>query len=416
MKRILALVLALSLFLGLGSTALADDARTIEFWTIFTGDDGATIQALVDDFNKEYAGKITVNHTAIAADDLYTKLPLTVQTGSGIPDLIIIHVERFPKLVDDGVLTDISPLLDGDVDLANYPAAVLERTHFDSDQYGIPWDFNAPVLYVNMDLVAKHGLEDLLADGYITFDEVKLAGEALKAAGVLDTTRAINYYGGFNEFVARYEEFSGVSLFDADDNMKIDPQIWADMLAGFRELNTLGYAINREDNASTMFIGGNLLFYEAGTWTNATLKTIDGLNYTAMPMPCYSPETALCRSGSHTFAQPDNEDRTEETDLAVAAFVNWMGAHSIKWLADAGQVPLYKAVTEMEEFSSYPQTFLADAMMSDHIKVYNYYYWALFTSAVGHVGMDPIYDASYDLLEAGKLIQKEVDDAIAAMN
>lgn len=414
MKRILALVLVLLIFGGLVPAASADAASTIEFWTIFTGDDGATIQALVNQFNEEYAGKITVNHTAIAADDLYTKLPLAVQTGSGIPDLIIIHVERFPKLVEDGVLTDVETLFEGDVDVANYPAAVLERTNFDGYQYGIPWDFNAPVLYVNLDLIAKYGLEGLLEDGYITFDEVKQAGAALKEAGVLETTRAINYYGGFNEFVARYDEFGG-TLFDAEGNLNIDPQIWADMLAGFRELHTLGYAINREDSASTMFIGGNLVFYEAGTWTNATLMKVEGLNYTAMPMPCYSPETALCRCGSHTFAQPENEDRTEETDMAVSTFVNWMGAHSLKWAAEAGQVPLYKAVTEMPEFANYPQTFLADAMMSEHIKVYNYYYWALFTTAVGHVGLDPIYDETYDLLKAGEQIQKEVDDAIAAM-
>ena len=414
MRKMLALLLALLMTLSLAPVALAQEALTLEFWTIFTGDDGATIQALVNEFNEEHTGNITVNHTAIAADDLYTKLPLAVQTDSGIPDLIVIHVERFPKLVDDSVLTDVEVLFEGDVDLANYPEAVLERTNFDGYQYGIPWDFNAPVLYVNLDLIAKYKLEGLLEDGYITFDEIKDAGAALKAAGDLETIRAINYYGGFNEFVARYDEFGG-QLFDEEGNLNIDPQIWADMLAGFRELYTLGYAIEREDSASTKFIGGELLFYEAGTWTNATLMHIEGLNYTAMHMPVYSPETALCRAGSHTFAQPENENRTEEADMAVSKFVDWMGAHSIRWAAEAGQVPLYKAVTEMEEFAKYPQTFLADAMIAKNIKVYNYYYWALFTSAVGRVGLDPMYDINYDLLKAGEQIQKEVDDAIAAM-
>ena len=411
MKKVLALVLALSMMLGMTS-ALAE--TTIEFWTVFTGDDGATLQGLINQFNEEHAGTIKVNHTAIAAADLYTKLPLAVQTGEGIPDLMIGHVERLPKLAGDGVLTDVEYLLENGVDAANYPANVLERTNIDGYQYGIPWDFNAGVCYVNLDLLAKYGMESVLDDQYVTFDEVKAVGEAIKTAGESDSVKAVNYYGGLNGYLPRYEELGGV-LVDAEGNLTIDPVIWGQMIAGMRELYTLGYSVAREDDANAAFIGGKLVFYEAGTWTNATLQLMEGLNYTAVAMPCYSPETALCRSGSHTWMQPDNEDRTEETDKAVAAFVDWMGAHSLAWATEAGQVPLYKAVTEMPEFQALPQTFLAEAFMSEHIHVYTYYYWALLDSAISHVGKTAIYDDS-DVNIPGATIQAEVDDAIAASN
>ena len=411
MKKVLALVLALSMMLGMTS-ALAE--TTIEFWTVFTGDDGATLQGLINQFNEEHAGTIKVNHTAIAAADLYTKLPLAVQTGEGIPDLMIGHVERLPKLAGDGVLTDVEYLLENGVDAANYPANVLERTNIDGYQYGIPWDFNAGVCYVNLDLLAKYGMESVLDDQYVTFDEVKAVGEAIKTAGESDSVKAVNYYGGLNGYLPRYEELGGV-LVDAEGNLTIDPVIWGQMIAGMRELYTLGYSVAQEDDANAAFIGGKLVFYEAGTWTNATLQLMEGLNYTAVAMPCYSPETALCRSGSHTWMQPDNEDRTEETDKAVAAFVDWMGAHSLAWATEAGQVPLYKAVTEMPEFQALPQTFLAEAFMSEHIHVYTYYYWALLDSAISHVGKTAIYDDS-DVNIPGATIQAEVDDAIAASN
>lgn len=411
MKKVLALVLALSMMLGMTS-ALAE--TTIEFWTVFTGDDGATLQGLINQFNEEHAGTIKVNHTAIAAADLYTKLPLAVQTGEGIPDLMIGHVERLPKLAGDGVLTDVEYLLENGVDAANYPANVLERTNIDGYQYGIPWDFNAGVCYVNLDLLAKYGMESVLDDQYVTFDEVKAVGEAIKTAGESDSVKAVNYYGSLNGYLPRYEELGGV-LVDAEGNLTIDPVIWGQMIAGMRELYTLGYAVAQEDDANAAFIGGKLVFYEAGTWTNATLQQMEGLNYTAVAMPCYSPETALCRSGSHTWMQPDNEDRTEETDKAVAAFVDWMGAHSLAWATEAGQVPLYKAVTEMPEFQALPQTFLAEAFMSEHIHVYTYYYWALLDSAISHVGKTAIYDDS-DVNIPGATIQAEVDDAIAASN
>ena len=293
MKKVLALLLALAMMLGMTSFASAEEI-TIEFWTVFTGDDGATLQSLINKFNDEHAGTIKVNHTAIAAADLYTKLPLAVQTGEGIPDLMIGHVERLPKLVGDGVLTDVEYLLENGVDAANYPANVLERTNIEGYQYGIPWDFNAGVLYVNLDLLAKYGMEDVLTDKYITFDEIKAIGEAIKTAGDAETVKAVNYYGSLNGYLPRYEELGGV-------------------------------------------------------------------------------------------------------------LVN-----------EAGQVPLYKAVTEMAEFQALPQTFLAEAFMSDHIHVYTYYYWALLDSAIGHAGKTAIYDATIDVNTVGAAIQAEVDDAIAA--
>ena len=413
MKKLFALLLAAVMMLGMMSFASAEEI-TIEFWTVFTGDDGATLQGLINKFNDEHAGSIKVNHTAIAAADLYTKLPLAVQTGEGIPDLMIGHVERLPKLAGDGVLTDVEYLLENGVDAANYPANVLARTNIEGYQYGIPWDFNAGVLYVNLDLLAKYGMEDVLTDKYVTFDEIKAIGEAIKTAGDAETVKAVNYYGGLNGYLPRYEELGG-QLVDAEGNLTIDAAIWGKMIEGFRELYQAGYAVGQEDDASSMFIGGSLVFFESGTWTNATLQKIEGLNYAAVAMPCYSAETALCRSGSHTWMQPDNEDRSEETDKAVATFVDWMGAHSLAWATEAGQVPLYKAVTETAEFQALPQTFLAEAFMSDHIHVYTYYHWALLDSALGHIGKTAIYDASIDANSVGAAVQAEVDDAIAAM-
>lgn len=413
MKKVVALFLALVLLMSIGSAALADEVK-ISLWTVFTGDDGATLQALIDQFNEAYAGKISVEHSPLG--DPYTNLYLAVQSGTDIPDVMIGHVERIPKMVDDGILTDLTVLTEGDVDLANYPEHVLAFTNYDGYQYGIPWDFNAPVLYVNLDLIAKYGLEGLLEDGYVTFDEIKEAGAAVAAAGDSDSVKVLSYYGAnFNEFVARYEEYAQEDLFP-DGKLSIDPEKWGGMLSVFREIYELGYGLAKEEDATSHFLGGDLIFFENGTWTNATLMQVEGLNYTAVMMPVFSAETALCRSGSHTWMQPENEDRTEETDMAVATFINWMGANSLTWATKAGQVPLYKSVTEMDEFKACVQTFLANAGLAENIKIYRYFNWGSFTGACAHAGNDFIFDSSIDLNSIGAAIQAEVDDAIAAGN
>lgn len=411
MKRVVAILMALALILGISCAAVADETVTVQLWTVFTGDDGAILQTLIDEFNTEYEGKINVVHSPLA--DPYTNVSLAVQAGTDIPDVMIGHVERVPKLAADGILTDVEYLTEGDVDLANYPEHVLARTNIDGTQYGIPWDFNAPVMYVNLDLLEKYGLTDILDDRMVTFDELKRAGEAVAAAGDTETVKINNYYGNFNQYVARYEEHAQHELIQ-NGNLVIDAEAWGRVVDQFRELHQLGYSIEREDDDMAMFLGGSLMFFEKGTWTNATLMEIEGLSYDCVMVTVFDPETALCRAGSHTWMQPENEERTEETDLAVATFVNWMGEHSLIWATEAGQVPLYKSVTEMDEFKACKQTFLAEAGLAENVKIFQYYYWSTLTDAIGRTAVDVVYDESIDSASVGAAIQQEVDDAIAA--
>jgi multiple sugar transport system substrate-binding protein len=346
MRKMVVLIMTLVLVL---SALPAMAATNIDFWTVFTGDDGATIQKLVDEFNASQSD-IVVKHTPIAADDMYTKLNLGAQTGSELPDVAICHVERIRKLVDTDVLGDVEYLFENGLSKDNYPATVLASTNFDGVQYGIPWDFNAGILYVNKDLVAKYGVESYLQDGYLTFDEIKEIGAIVNAKP--DPCYITTMYSSYTGYLPRYEELGG-KLTDDKGNLTIDPQIFAKMLETQREIVQLGYCPGVNDDEAALFYGNKLMFWEKGTWGVPTANK-SGINYYCIPMPCYSPETSLMRSGSHTVVQPVDENRIEEEDKAVAAFIDWMGKNSIVWATEAGQVPLYKSVSENVDFTSLP--------------------------------------------------------------
>ena len=79
MKKTLALVLSLVMLLA-AANAMA--VTEIDYWSVFTGGDGAVMQGMVDAFNASQ-DEVHVNHTPMTADDLYQKIPLTVQTGTG---------------------------------------------------------------------------------------------------------------------------------------------------------------------------------------------------------------------------------------------------------------------------------------------------------------------------------------------
>ena len=100
MKKTLALVLSMVMLLT-AATAMA--ATEINYWSVFTGGDGAVMQGMVDAFNASQ-DEVIVNHTPMTADDLYQKVPLAVQTGSGIPDVCVVHIERIPNFVNQELL------------------------------------------------------------------------------------------------------------------------------------------------------------------------------------------------------------------------------------------------------------------------------------------------------------------------
>ena len=100
MKKTLALVLSLVMLLT-AATAMA--ATEINYWSVFTGGDGAVMQGMVDAFNASQ-DEVVVNHTPMTADDLFQKVPLAVQTGTDIPDVCVVHIERIPNFVNQEML------------------------------------------------------------------------------------------------------------------------------------------------------------------------------------------------------------------------------------------------------------------------------------------------------------------------
>ena len=165
MKKVLSLALALMMVLSLAAVAHAEPIE-ITYWSVFTGADGATMQAMVDAFNASQ-NEVHVTHTPMTADDLYQKIPLTVQTGTGIPSVCIVHIERIPNFVNQEMLYsyDLDLIAQAGVKEENYNAAAWARTDIDGEHYGIPLDVHSYVTYYNKDLFDQYDLNSYVEDG-----------------------------------------------------------------------------------------------------------------------------------------------------------------------------------------------------------------------------------------------------------
>ena len=409
MKKTLALVLSLVMLLT-AATAMA--ATEINYWSVFTGGDGAVMQGMVDAFNASQ-DEVVVNHTPMTADDLYQKIPLTVQTGTGIPDVCVVHIERIPNFVNQELLYsyDLDLVAEAGIKQENYNQAAWVKSNIDDEQYGIPLDVHGYITYINKDLFDQYGLNEILEDGYITFDEVKWAGDKAKEQGFTGKTFDLGWMRA--QMLGYYAQLAeGHKLTDDGVAPALDREAMKKAMETMKELYEQGYTTTKTDDYSSMFYGGEMLIWSEGIWMKAAVVDA-GVNFEMYPAVCYTPETCKNWMSSHNFVQFADEERTEEEDLAVAKFVNFMGENSLVWAKDAAQVPAHVSINDVAEFSSMPQAFLADPARADELAIYYYQHWGLFDTAFSRVGWDFI-DGTIAIDAAIEQVEKEIADAIAA--
>ncbi len=408
MKKTLALVLSLAMLLA-ASTAMA--AVEIDYWSVFTGGDGATMQGMVDAFNASQ-DEVHVNHTPMTADDLYQKIPMTVQTGSGVPDVAVVHIERIPNFVTNEMLYAYDMDLINDaagIVAENYNQAAWTASDIDGEHYGIPLDVHSYVTYINKDLFDKYDLNEFVADGYITFDEIRQLGDKARAAGY---EGEIFNLGWMRAQMLGYYAQEGDGLLSQDGvHPSINNDSMKKAMETMKSLSEDGYTTVKNTDYSSKFYGGELLVWTEGIWMKAAVVDA-GINFEMFPGVCYAPETCKSWTSSHNFVQFADEERTEEEDRAVAKFVNWMGENSLTWAKDAGQCPSHLSINNVEEFKDMPQSFLADPARVDELNIYSYEYWGLFDTAFSRVGWDFVDAMSIE--DALVQIEKEINDAISA--
>lgn len=408
MKKTLALVLSLAMLLA-ASTAMA--AVEIDYWSVFTGGDGATMQGMVDAFNASQ-DEVHVNHTPMTADDLYQKIPMTVQTGSGVPDVAVVHIERIPNFVTNEMLYAYDMDLINDaagIVAENYNQAAWTASDIDGEHYGIPLDVHSYVTYINKDLFDKYDLNEFVADGYITFDEIRQIGDKARAAGY---EGEIFNLGWMRAQMLGYYAQEGDGLLSQDGvHPSINNDSMKKAMETMKSLSEDGYTTVKNTDYSSKFYGGELLVWTEGIWMKAAVVDA-GINFEMFPGVCYAPETCKSWTSSHNFVQFADEERTEEEDRAVAKFVNWMGENSLTWAKDAGQCPSHLSINNVAEFKDMPQSFLADPARVDELNIYSYEYWGLFDTAFSRVGWDFVDTMSIE--DALVQIEQEINDAIAA--
>lgn len=176
MKRkwavLLATIMAIGSIVGCGGKSKSDEENhvsqgeksknevsgekiTIDFWNSWTGSDGETLIAKVDEFNKTNPYGITINMdiSSSFAEKLSTSLP----TGEAAPLVLLGAADRFgyqEYLLDINDIWENTSLKETD-----FNENAMSAMKIDDDLYSIPFQNSMYYLYWNKDLFEAAGLD-----------------------------------------------------------------------------------------------------------------------------------------------------------------------------------------------------------------------------------------------------------------
>lgn len=394
------MLLTVILLAGCGGT----DKNTITFWTPLTGDDGAYMDQLVKDYNATNP-EIKIKHVITA--DMYTKVSTVLNSGKGVPDLALIHADRVPSFVKQGLLTPLTEVLKAQPELkeSNYLPQAWSAGTIDGTQYTVPLDIHSNAMYYNKDLLKEYDVEHFLDDDVITFDEMLSLQGKLKEGDYVVNDALISWV-----LLAQIQNLGGDV--EQDGQPTVDTPEMRQAIEEIKKINDAGLMTPFGEDGYLMFQSGNVLFSTDGTWSSTGHAAVEGLNFGVTNIYSFSPNKFTNRASSHLFSLLKNQERTPEKEQGIASFLEFVRENSIKW-AEAGQIVASKQVIETPEYDKFMQSFFTSNEAKTHsLHIYTYEYYPYVAEALDTYAPDLIR-GNITLDEGLQKAQKYVEDKIA---
>jgi multiple sugar transport system substrate-binding protein len=348
------------------STAMLGTAvqaqETVEWWDFLGGGDGVRMKTLIDQFNTEHAGSITINATTLDwGVPFYTKVQTSAAVGEG-PDVMTYHASRIPLAVSQGTLSPITAEDMAAMGLTpeSFASATWDAVNVDGVQYAVPFDTHPIVLYYNKEMLDAAGLigADGLPQNLNGIDNFNAALQALKDNGAEWGIAQVTADGGF-AFRTIYSMLcqqggdigNDGAWFPGDSSEKLANAVG--LIASWVEN---GYNPSYTDYPSTvaLFTSGASPFMINGVWEVPTMTDLhekgELFEWGAIELPVWF-DKPCTYADSHAFAIPENQGdpMTPEKRAAVDTVIGWMLENSLFW-ATAGHIPANEAVAQSDDY------------------------------------------------------------------
>ena len=179
----LGLIMALTMMLGMVTTASAEETITLRFWAHWASEQRRpTIEKIVNMFNEKYADQgIQVEYAAVNYDDIENKLIASVTAGNP-PSVVITAIEDVAVKAMRNQAANITEYLSEGISEKFYDK-YWEMVQWNGDVYAIPFNTDTRLIYYNKAMFEKAGVSvdditswETFQDACVKLDEA-MAGE-----------------------------------------------------------------------------------------------------------------------------------------------------------------------------------------------------------------------------------------------
>jgi len=336
--------------------ALAGD---VEFWSPFTGPDGAAIDALVQEFNAGAGAEagVKINLLIVPWDDYYTKLSVSMASRTA-PNLAIMHSHQIAGFVKQGALEAYTPeeiatagLVEGEYIAPLWNAGVVA-----DQRYGVPIDAFPRHYYYNKALFEQAGLD--AANPPKTGAELLDAANKIHALG--NDTWGLYFQltgsGVVRNFYSFYWQYQD-DLYNADMTDVADgfAETAKKAVEALRPFLDSGASPKDVINDSAALFATNKIGMSLTQITDLPVYQAaaanQGLQFGVAPLPQFGDRPATFALG-HNFVIPRGTPAAARADALV--FVKWIGDNSLAW-TKTGKMPAKVTTLESAEFQALPE-------------------------------------------------------------
>lgn len=375
-KRILAIFLALTMIFSTAAilsgcdgggdvTAPTGDAVTITFWHPITGPDAKYMQDLINNFNKEYDGKIFVKASAQAEAAHYDKITNSF-TDNSTADICMIHKSRVSQYTQSGKLLDMTALLAANgIKQEDYVGDSWSACEVGGKMYAMPYDTLPILLYYNRELIPDGYTEaDILSDDFTVEKMLEMAVAAYDASNERQIKYGIAFNYGYTEeiFLAFLTQFGQepvsvddpyTALFDNESGKLVAEAIMSMPFTNAADGNSI-CSPSGADHLD-IFSQGRALFTLDGIWSapDACTKVPGRLDAGVALLPKVNNSVnRTVFSEGHVFAMFNTANGgtvDEAKKEAVGTFMKYLSDNSADW-CKGGKVAVRSEVANNSDY------------------------------------------------------------------
>ncbi|MCQ6563351.1 ABC transporter substrate-binding protein [Paenibacillus mendelii] len=308
---------------------------------------------------KEKYPNITLEVVTIVGETGSVLEKVTAMNAAGTP-ADMVWIQSFPEYVKDDLLVDLKPYMESDpvLSAAKFPQSVLDAMTWKGKLVALPRAIDAYMMYVNKDLLAKHGVEMPTKDwSWEEFREIAkkvtdpAAGEYGISPFVFNFQVQSQAYAVSNGLVPNLQFMNE----DLSQSMLEDPKVFsavqwmADLgwVDGSRPTDEQSTQAGIDPVGQGAWITGKFAFDIMGQWEGASRKEAAKFNWDLLPLP----KGSVKQIGYNNISPMGILKSSQNIDEAVK-FLSWLiSEDGQRVLMADGNIPLTSDPKMWEELA-----------------------------------------------------------------